>query len=322
MAFRVERRFTKRYSDPELRQLRALQRAYAGEQGPDVLIFGDSNMFWTVPEDTDRRHLAQLIRDEIGGGVTVQPIVGGGYNARIIMPYLSALERLPSKPKVAVVPASTLMASDVWLAHPTIGYEQVAPELQKVVDANDTSVRRLERPLDYGGKNLNTVMPPDPAWDAYHRMPAPSLIGLKRTVGELRIIQGATPQTRWQKLIRFRHLLDYQLAERLEPDSQGVRDIVRMGEMLREMKIASVAYVSPLNHELAAKLLGPHVPDHIAHNVEVIRAAYQEAVGDTGAVVDAAFIAGAEEFSDMAHVKETGRRELAIAIANAVRPFL
>jgi hypothetical protein len=313
---------TKRYSDAELRQLRALQRAYSGGQGPDVVIFGDSNMFWTVPGESDRRHMAQLIRDELGGGVTVQAIVGGGYNARIILPFLAALERLPSKPRVVIVPASTVMASNIWLAHPVLGYEQVAAGLQRVVDEDDTKARRLDRPLDYGGKNLHKSMPADPAWETYSRMPAPSLIGQKRTVGELRMLAFAVPQTRWQKLVHYRHLLDYHLAERLEPDTPGVELVARMGAVLRDMKIPSVAYVSPMNHELAVKLLGPHVPEHVTRNVEIVRSAYEGAVGELGTFVDAAFQTGADGFSDVAHVKEQGRRELAAAIAAAAKPYL
>jgi hypothetical protein len=266
--------------------------------------------------------MAQLIRDEIGDGVTVQAIVGGGYNARIILPFLAALDKLPSKPRVVIVPASTVMASNVWLAHPILGYEQVAADLQRVIEEEDRSARRLQRPLDYGGKNMHKVMPPDPAWEAYSRMPASSLVGLKRTVGELRLLVNGVPQTRWQKLVRFRHLLDYHLAERLEPDTPGVALVAQMGAALRDMKIPSVAYVSPMNHELAVKLLGAHVPEHIARNVEIVRNAYEEAVGELGTFVDAAFQTGADGFSDVAHVKEQGRRELAAAIAAATKPYL
>jgi lysophospholipase L1-like esterase len=41
-----------------------------------------------------------------------------------------------------------------------------------------------------------------------------------------------------------------------------------------------------------------------------------------GAVVNAAFDSPSSEFSDPAHVNEAGRRRLATAIADALRPFL
>lgn len=322
MAFRVERRITKRYSDVELRQLRALQRVYGSSDPPEVLIFGDSNMFWTVPGEADRRHMAQIIRDELGANTRVHAVVGGGYNARIVIPFLSAVARCAYKPKIVIVPTSTVMATNTWLAHPILGYEQVATHLQKVIDDGNTKLRRLDRPLDYGGKNMHSSMPPDPAWDAYDRLPVPSLMGIKRTVGEARLMVNAMPQTRWQKLVRFRHMLDYHQAERLEPDTPGVLLVAQMGSMIRAMGAASVAYISPINYELAAKLLGPTVPDHIAHNVEVVRAAYQAAVEETGVVVNAAFQADADSFSDVAHVKAEGRRRLATSIAEAARPLL
>ena len=66
-AFRLERKATRRFSDVELRQLKSLELAYRGSSGPDVLVFGDSAMFWTTHRDSDRRHLVQMVRDELGG---------------------------------------------------------------------------------------------------------------------------------------------------------------------------------------------------------------------------------------------------------------
>ena len=139
-AFRLKRKLTRRYSDVHLRQLRSLERAYSRADGPQLLVFGDSAMFWTTPTDQDHRHLIEMVRDELGG-VKVEALVGPGYHARIVMAFLSALETLRSLPKVIIVPISTLMAQTIWLSHPELGYEAVAAELRGVIASGDRPQR-------------------------------------------------------------------------------------------------------------------------------------------------------------------------------------
>lgn len=308
IGFRINRRLTKRFSDVELSQLKSLRSAYADKDAPELLIFGDSNMLWTNWGEADRRQLVHIIRDELGG-VRYEALVGGGYNPRIIMAFLGALQECPGRPRVVVVPTSILMATSMWLNHPQLGYEFRAPALIRVIEQGDQKPRRLP-------------LPDDAAWETYDRIPAASLIGPPRTCGELRLITMATPSSRWQHLVRVRHMLDYYNAERLEADSPGVLLVGQMGAMLKEMGLPSVAHLSPVNHEMAVKLMGPKVHEHIAHNAAVVEKAYQDAVGDMGIVVNAAFESPSSEFSDPAHVNQAGRRRLGAAIADAVRPFL
>ena len=308
LTFRVRRRWTTRFSDLELQQLKSLRRAYGGARGPDLLLFGDSNMLWVNWGERDQRKLDQIVKDQLGG-VDIETVVGGGYNPRVVVPFLEALRQLPSRPRAVVVPTSVLMATSTWLAHPVLGLEIRGRQLAEVVRRGGPMPKRL-------------WVPDEGAWEAYDRLPIPSLIGPARTTGELRMFADAAPTSRWQHLVRLRHLLDYYNAETLDADSPGVVLVREMGALLREMDIPSVAHISPINHEMATKLLGPKARDHIARNAEVVESAYQAGAGDLGAVVNGAFDCPSSEFSDPAHVNEAGRRRFGAAIADAVRPFL
>lgn len=309
IAFRIERRATKRFSDVELRQLRSLQRAYRGKHGPELLLFGDSSMFWTSWGEVDRRHLAQMIRDEVGGHLGLEPIVGGCYNPRIIMAFLSALQTCESQPRVVVVPISVLMATSTWLGHPVLGYEQTAQSLRAVIKAGRHRPRRLDKP-------------DDAAWEAYDRLPAPSLIGAKRTVGELRLFLNAVPASRWQHLVRLRHVMDYYNAERLEPDSPGVLLVAELATMLKTMGLPVVGHIAPVNYEMAEKLLGAGAPEHIARNAEIVATAFRDAAGELGTVANDVSASPGTEFSDPVHLNNVGRLRVATSIASAIRPYL
>ena len=44
-----------RLPDIEIRQLRGMLEAYAGSSGPEILLLGDSTMFWTRAGESDQR---------------------------------------------------------------------------------------------------------------------------------------------------------------------------------------------------------------------------------------------------------------------------
>ncbi len=310
-AFRLERKLAKRYSDVQLRQLRALEHSYARPEGADLLVFGDSAMFWTTPTDTDHRHLVEMIRDELGPATSFEALVGPGYNARIVMTYLSALPHCPSRPKVVVVPASVMMSQSHWLSHPEVGYELMSAELRSIIDGNGR--RRPRRLVQHDTEE---------AVAKWERLPAPSLFGARRTVGELRLITNAVPATRWQKAVRIRHLMDFYNAERFEPDSVGVRIVGEMAATLRDLEVPSIAYIPPINHEVLAATLGAKAKEHVARNAALIEDAFREQCGELGTVVNAIFESPATEYIDPVHLSPAGRLRFAARIADEARPHL
>lgn len=304
LAARAERKVLDRFSDVEARQLNSLRRAYRGTKGPDVLVFGDSAMFWTAPDEPDPRRLYQMVADELGRDTRVKVLYGPGYHARIVMAFLAALEQCASRPRIVVVPTSIMMTTRGWLQHPEFSYEHASADLLTAI-ADGSKPRRLAR------------TPTDVA-DAYDRTPAPSLFGEERTYGELRMLIHGQAQTPWQKAVRRRNRIDFYNGERLEADSPGVALVRDLGRTLVRMGLPSVAYLLPVNRDDIASEGGQAALDHVAHNADVIVTAYSDAVGDTGRIVNAVFDAPGEEFIDPLHLGSAGRRRLANRIVAAV----
>jgi hypothetical protein len=313
LLFRLKRRLVKRFSDFELHQLQSMEGAYAGASGPDLLVFGDSMMFWTTPQDGERRRLVDMIRDgvqeDLGRRVSYEALLGPGYNPRIVLPYLTALARCRSRPGVVIVPMSVLMCTSTWLAHPSYGYEQIAAELRAVVEGNGKRPQRLKRP----GYEARLAL---------DKLPAPSLIGAMRTCGELRLISSAQPTSSWQEFVKMRDMMDYYNAERLEPDSPGVLMAAEVAAMLARMEIPSVAYIIPVHRDLLRETIGDAALDHMARNAEVLKDAYLGASGGLATVVNSVFDCPGEEFFDPLHLLDAGRRRFAAQIATAVGPLL
>jgi hypothetical protein len=316
VAYHLKQQLEQRRADPEIRQLRSLQRAYEGSSGPEVLMFGDSAMFWFQLAETDRRSLGTMVQSGLGDHVGVHTVVGPGYGPRIVLAFLTAVAASGSRPKVVVVPTSLFISCTGYLAHPLFSGETEAKALRAMVADGDASSRRMPRATQED-------------WDRYDRLPAPSLYGARRTFGEIRLITGAIPATRaglpttnWQRFVRVRHLYDLSNAEVLTSESEGVRLVAELGERLASMGVASVAYIPPVDHESIRKVLGDAAVEHIQRNAELLERTFLDAGGAHATMVNSTFDCPAEEFSDPAHLTDRGRERFAAPLADAIRAHL
>jgi hypothetical protein len=316
VAHLTTQRLDQRRADPEIRQLRSLQRAYQGSSGPEVLMFGDSAMFWYQLHEADRRSLGTMVHSRLGDDVSVHTVVGPGYGPRIVLAFLEAIKGSPSPPKVVVAPTSLFISCIGYLAHPAFSYDVESKALRTMIANGDVSSRRLPRATQDD-------------WDHYDRLPAPSLYGARRTFGEIRLITGAIPATRsglpttnWQRVVRVRHLYDQSNAEVLTSESPGVRLVAELGSTLASMGLPSVAYIPPVDHVSIRKVLGDAAIDHIRRNADLIERTYRDAGGVNATVVNSTFACPAEEFSDPAHLTDRGRARFAEPLADAIRAHL
>jgi hypothetical protein len=299
---RVQRRAEpKRPSDLELRHLRSLMRAYDAATGPEVLVFGDSIMYWTVREP-DRRRTFDMIRDEMKADPKCMVLAGAGYNARMVIAFLSALSACRSRPRVVVVPMSLVTLMSAFLDHPERGLARAAQAVRSAVEGWPDLPKRYEKP---GHEE----------WAAFDRLSAPSLIGQRRTMGELELFLNASSSSPSQRATRQRNILDAYTGERLEPESPGVRLVAEMAGVLRSMNLRSVVYITPTNYELTEKVLGEGARAHIERNAEVAASAFLGSAGGLGMVVNRIVACPAAEFSDPLHLTQQGRHRLAQGIA-------
>lgn len=300
------RKRNQRGGDPELRQLNSLRKAYSAPNGPELLIFGDSAMWWTNSADTRRQPLPKLVMEGLGNDWRHEAILGPLYGPRLVGAFLTALDHAVSRPEMVVVPLAVRTATSLSLQHPSFSHELESAAIRDIIARGATETHGLPRP-------------PADALEDYDRLPAPSLYGARRTVGELRLIISATPETAWQKAVRLRHLLDYYNAEKLTPESPGIKLIADLGRQLAERDLASVAYIPPVNHPLLKGMLGAEAVEHLAGNARLIEQTFVEATDGRGRVANAVMACGREHFGDPVHVNYEGRSILASAIVDAVR---
>lgn len=315
----IRRRIEYRRTAIEIRQARALQSVYSAPHPPEVLLIGDSAMMWVSVDEPNGRTLASMIKDGLPASTRIHALAGPGYNPRLITVFLEALATAPYRPKVVLVPSSLLLASRVWSSYPRQSYLREADDLRRIIAENDRTTRKLQR-----------ATPAD--WEEWDRTPAPSFLGARHTMGEVRFYiestqlkrpQGANPVTRWQQAVRIRRYVDSQNAEVFTPDAPGIQLIEEMGRQASKLGVPSIAYASPVNYTLMQTMFkNVDIPAHVQANVATLRTAYLGAAGAGHRVLDATLACPSEDFGDSHHLSAGGRAHLAELIAKDIRAVL
>jgi hypothetical protein len=251
-----------------------------------------------------------MIVKELSPDLKMQTIGGPAYFARLVSAFLTELDGSRSKPRAIVVPTSVLMAQRLWAENPRQSYIQESAALREIIAGRGpVPSKGLPRPNKSDYEN-------------YDRLPAPSLIGARRTTGELRLFLNSVPQTPWQTAVRLRAMLDYYNAEKLEPTSPGVALISELGAQLAKIGVPSVAYIPPINYEIVRTLLGEAALEHITSNADVIARAFTDSTGGLGRVVNEIFDHPSADFVDPVHLTYEGRRRFARHVSDAIRSAL
>lgn len=313
----MRRELDARRPDVEIRQLRDLQAAYAGEDAPEILVIGDSSMIWVASTEPEGRTLAQMLRDELPASLRIHALAGPGYNARISSVFLEALAGCPGRPRVVVLPTSLLMATTGWSTHPQFAYERESAELSRILREDDRTTRRLPRATTQD-------------WHEWDRLPLPSLFGARRTMGEARLLTNtlndppawAAPITPWQQAVRMRHMLDVRNAEKLTPESLGIGLLTQLGQQAHRLDVPTIAQISPVNRDALVSVFGESVLDHVTANTDLMAQTYLTAAGPHHRVLNAAFACPREDFGDPIHLNGSGRLHLAKLIAAEIELVL
>ena len=194
----------KRPPSVELRDLAALMRAYSGDKGPEVLLIGDSHMFWAVRSEDDRRNVVDIIRDILGRRVGLLALARDGYNQAMEMAFLSALEHCRSRPKVVVLSLSVQQLHVSFRCHPLRGQAIAVEAVNEAVAAWPDGPKTIRQPTDE-------------EWAASDATLIPSFMGQRRSMGELDLFVNARSWSKTQRTTRWRHLLDSYTGEALAP---------------------------------------------------------------------------------------------------------
>jgi hypothetical protein len=308
---RVRRRAQRRLDrdkNPELLNLRNLLRRFQDEGPPQVVFLGDSSSVWIGPDDSDRRTVPDMVTDLLGPRTRVIVARGPGYCAGIYGAFLRHLAAC-SPPQAIVMMSAVRVSMTPWRLHPHYS----ASRSVALMNAMPAGLPWREIPLE--------PLRPLPAdWDEYDRMPVNMWDGSRRTVGELRLLLKAQPQSQVQRVLQNRLLHSLHFPETVRRGDWGAEEWIGVGEQCAKIAAPTTMIATPVNHVAALPEVGARLRMRVQETFDAISDAWLDGVGDARGSAESETLTsfGPELFIEPdqphEHLNEAGRRRLAECI--------
>jgi hypothetical protein len=304
---RVQRRRDKG-RNPELLNLRNLLRRFQDQDPPQVVFLGDSSSVWIGPDDSDKRTVPDMVADLLGPRTPMIVARGPGYCAGIYGAFLRHLAAC-SPPQGIVMMSAVRVSMTPWRLHPHYS----AARSVALMNAMPAGLPWREVPLD--------PMPPSPAdWDDYDRLTVDMWDGDRRTVGELRLLLKAQPQSQVQRVLQNRLLHSLHFPETVHRGDRGAEEWIGVGEQCAKIAAPTTMVATPVNHAAALPEVGEGLRIRVQETFDAVSGAWLEGVGDARGSAESQTLTSfepnlfIEPDQPHEHLNEAGRRRLAQSI--------
>jgi hypothetical protein len=294
-------------------ELEALVQAYGGAAAPPVLVFGDSVAERTARQDADQRPLGRMLGDELGPTLASLCISRRAFHPGVFLDFARVALAAPCPPRVVVVPINLRCFSTQWFGQPRWQYDAERAAARRAARWERRRVPRARvGPRDWSQ--------PDAAFRA---MAVEHRGSTHRTVGGFLDAIASKPDQEPARTNRLRDIFAFHYMFELGPDHARLRELKMLAEQLEGARVSSVFYLTPINHEAGARLLGASFLDALRHNVRMVRSALP---AGAGSVLDLSEALPADAFFHVdeptEHLAAAGRLEVARRLAAVIRERL
>ena len=290
-------------------QLLQLSEAFDQEhEVPDALYFGDSVVERVSREDRDTRTLGQLVCDRLRDSIEATTVSHSAYHMGMYYWLVRALRRMKHRPRIAIVPINIRCFSPQWDLNPHWQFES---ELE--------ILRTFERQIPLVRPHVVTPEQLE-AFDATSvNYP---LVTLDR-IGHFRLVIGAQPLSAEQLAFRRRVLFCFHYTHPLVLHHPRVVVLRQLLDLLADMNVAVLSYVTPVNYQAGLRHVGPDFGAIVEGNIRLLTDLILSSDSrssllftDLSASLDSAKFFHEESATE--HLNEAGRHWVATRIAEAV----
>lgn len=291
-------------------QLVALAEAFgATGRPPDVLCLGDSVLERVSHHDTDRRTLGEMLAASVGPGRTLLPISGSGYHVEVYRALLRSMAALRHRPTTVLVTVNVRSCSPQWDLNPRFAFGEELRAVDAFVRDPSASVPRIREDAPVSRAALRH-------WSAATVDYPGSTF---RTVGEF---QSAIGDGGGDDPVRLRRIFEYHYMHRLVRTHRKLTGWSATFDLLRDLGVRCVAYVTPINVEGGTRLVGDAFAAAVRANVAVFAEAMSARAHERLRFLDLSELLGEGDFfrrhEATEHINADGRRKLAARLVEAL----
>ena len=316
---RVTRPFRRKHFEA-YRELIELIDLYSSlDRAAEVLLLGDSVVERISRYDGDQRTLDRILGELFTGQLRVGCISHTAYNLRIFEALLRALGQLPARPKLIILPINLRSFSPQWFHNPVW---QLTHEMDSI-----------EQFIAKGGKNPMLERESRSTYSlGWYFVPVKYPASDFTRLGQfLEVIYAkpkrAKPKNEAARLQRKKQIFIFHYLHPLSPTHPLLGNLKRVIELSANLRVALLAYFTPLNYQAGQKIVGEAFLETVNANLALVQEVFASAAGkETKRLVDFSQLLSVEHFfheeEASEHLNQEGRRILAEAIAGEIRNLL
>lgn len=229
------------------------------DRPPDVLYFGDSVLLRVSRDDINKNTLDQFVADEIGDRCTVLSVAHTAYHMLVYKGFIRILKQTISKPKIVILPINLRSFSPQWDFHPAW---QFRDEI-KVLNRYDVMSSIDIRPYDELRVKPALLKLYDAIWINY------PVVGFK-LVGYFRRLIKFVPESDAQRKFRLKNIFIFHYLHLLVSNHPKLVALSECIELLHDMDIKTVVYITPINWQAGEKYVGAEFVEKIKSNVKCV----------------------------------------------------
>lgn len=248
------------YRRHRFKELAKILRFY-GARGisPDVLFLGDSVLDSISKFDKNTKTLDQMVAAYLNDKISMGCISRAAYHIGVYYQFSRLLQYLTSKPKIVVFPINMRSFSPQWYLNPEHRCTELVRKIEKHIGRFGNSVNKDLYGIDKQISKsvfLNTRV----------FYPGTSFQYIK----DFENIIATKPEDKDGIIFRRRHIFIYHYMYKLEPTHPKLLLLRDLIQLLKDMQIVSVIYITPVNFKAGLKHAGDDFMRVFSSNLQVV----------------------------------------------------
>lgn len=283
-------------------------------RGADILYLGDSVVERISWHDTDKRTLDQMTADLLPNDASLVCVARAAYHFRIYYHLLNVLRSMRNRPKLVILPINMRCFSPQWDLNPSWQFEEEIQILTAYPETHRIPAIRVNADvLTYSDaeRNLELDLP---------------FTDIKRLGQFLNLIKNV-PSDPEGKFYRRQQIYILHYLNSLKRNHRRLNYLVKILDLLSDLNIFTLMYITPINCEGAVRHIGEGFMDGVRTNAELLLDVVQPYLKDGQASLldlqeklPSHDFFHADELTE--HLNQSGRVKLAEMLVNEVKKIM
>lgn len=281
-------------------------------KAPQILYLGDSVLERVSWSDKDKRTLDRMVAGHLPAGKRLLCISHSAYHLKVYYYLLRILKCTRQRPELVVLPVNMRSFSPQWDWNPAWQFDEEIRILKNYIETPGMEIPVLE-----------TLLDSVPLTEAEKMKEVKYPFTDLRRFGEFHDLIKSIPSTENEKAARKKQIYIFHYLHALTSTHPKVQALLMIVDLLRELNIDLMVYITPINYQGGARFVGEGFCNKLRANTSILRDLMFEYIEqktvhflDLSETLSSEYFFHADEATE--HLNQDGRTQLAERITSEI----